>query len=170
MMKIGNEHEKVNWIELSRQKPRTGLCGEMIHIYIATISLYSLPERVNIQTFLYILFLKWSSIEFWSYLLKRILKILLYIILNVCIKFFFEFEIWIMKWSKLFLFEFIVSIHTEVYVCCEYGVSTNKWVSAFDPHGTSWYWSVAFVLCSLNLSDLAVCPPSWSPWLWPLLL
>lgn len=56
MMKIGNEHEKVNWTELSRQKPRTGLCGDMIHIHIATISLYSLPERVNTQTFLYILF------------------------------------------------------------------------------------------------------------------
>lgn len=27
--------------------------------------------------------------------------------------------------EQLFLFEFIVSIHTEVCVCCDYGVGTN---------------------------------------------
>lgn len=68
--------------------------------------------------------------------MKRILNVLLGIILNVLIELIFWIGVMNNKMEQLFLFEFIISIHTEVYVCCVYGVSTNKWVSAFDPHGT----------------------------------
>lgn len=94
-------------------RSRGQACVEKWHI--ATISLYSLPERVNTQTFLYTLFLE--------VIFNLILKLFIEKDSKNTFRYYFKcthkvifFGICVMniEMEQLFLFEFIVSIHTEV--------------------------------------------------------
>lgn len=150
-------------------RSRGQACVEKWHI--ATLSLYSLPERVNTQTFLYTLF--------FEVIFNLILKLFIEKDSKNTFRYYFKcthkvnfFGICVMniEMEQLFLFEFIVSIHTEVSAVTTELVLTSEFLPLTPMALTIRYWSVALMLCSSNLSDLAVCPPSWSPWLWPLLL